>query len=72
MALEGLLADPPRGEWDLAPREALVLPLTKSGQATPVGLLVLGLNPYRHPADDVAGGGRLLLCVKWINQADGC
>ena len=60
VALDGLLADPPRGDWDIPPRDALVLPLLKGGQVTPIGLLVLGLNPYRHPNDDVSGIARLI------------
>ncbi len=58
--LDRLMREPPRGEWDIAPRDALVLPLLKSGQITSIGTLVLGLNPYRHPDDDVVGIGRLI------------
>ncbi|MES2441472.1 MAG: PAS domain-containing protein [Pseudomonadota bacterium] len=53
--LAGLLPDPPRGPWDEAPRDALLLPVAKSGT------LILGLNPLRHPADDLAGFAKLLV-----------
>ncbi|MBB5684604.1 PAS domain-containing protein [Sphingobium boeckii] len=49
IALEGLSAEPlPKGAWDVAPREALVVPIIKTGQDMPAGALVLGINPYRR------------------------
>jgi PAS domain S-box-containing protein len=53
--LAWLFPDPPRGPWDEPPRDALLLPIAKSGT------LVLGLNPLRHPADDLAGFAKLLV-----------
>ena len=37
----------PRGTWDRAPDQAVVVPLTARGYDRDAGLLVLGLNPYR-------------------------
>ena len=45
--LAGLIVDPPKGAWDVPPREAMIVPITKAGQAEPSGALILGLNPYR-------------------------
>lgn len=59
--LADLFPDPPRGAWDIAPREALLLPVSGTIQAEPVGVLVLGINPLRHKADDIAGFARLLV-----------
>lgn len=47
VSLGGLLDQPPRGPWDIPPREALIVPVTKAGQDAPAAALVLGLNPYR-------------------------
>jgi signal transduction histidine kinase len=43
--------DAPRGAWDRAPSEVLVLPIAQQGQPTPAGAFVVGLNPYR-PLDE--------------------
>ena len=40
----------PRGAWDGSPRQVAIVPLPARGQQAHVGLLVLGLNPYR-PVD---------------------
>ena len=45
----GAIAPGPLGE--LTPDAAVVLPLTVSGRAEPIGALVLGVSPYR-PLDD--------------------
>jgi PAS domain S-box-containing protein len=58
--LDGLFADPPKGAWDIAPRDALMLPIARSGHLEPTGALVLGLNPLRHPDEDIAGFAKLL------------
>jgi PAS domain S-box-containing protein len=58
--LEMLIADPPKGDWDIAPREALILPVAKPGQTAPVGALVLGLNPYRAVREDLIGVSELI------------
>jgi two-component sensor histidine kinase len=42
----------PRGPWDDAPEDALVLPLTTSAEAAPRGVLILAANPYRRREDD--------------------
>ena len=45
--LKGLLPDPPKGAWDIAATEALIVPIAKPGQRAPSGALVLGCNPLR-------------------------
>jgi two-component sensor histidine kinase len=45
-------ADLPKGPWDDAPEDALVLPLTTSADAAPRGVLILAANPYRRREDD--------------------
>ena len=58
--LAGLLPDPPKGAWALAPREALILPITKTGQSRPSGALILGLNPYRPQDENILAVAQLL------------
>ncbi len=58
--LEGVLADPPCGAWDIPPAEALIVPIAKAGQPSPVGALVLGCNPYRREGAALAGYAHLL------------
>jgi PAS domain S-box-containing protein len=58
--LAGLITDPPKGAWDVPPHDALLLPITGTGDAEAVGALVLGLNPFRHADDDIAGFAALL------------
>lgn len=41
----------PGGAWQMAPRQAMVLPVLLSGESAPRGVLVLGLNPCRLLAD---------------------
>lgn len=48
--MEGLtvkLGSMPPGAWEVSPENALILPITQSGQNKNYGLLVIGLNPYR-------------------------
>ena len=45
----------PSGAWDRPPARAAVLPLAGAGQAGTVGLLVVGLNPFRAFDDDYRG-----------------
>ena len=45
-------ADLPKGPWNDAPQEALVLPLVASAEAAPRGVLILAANPYRRREDD--------------------
>jgi len=40
----------PSGDWEHSPQRAAIVPLTQRGQTNPLGVLVVGLNPYR-PAD---------------------
>jgi PAS domain S-box-containing protein len=50
LTVEGLddhFADLPRGAWDIPPREALVVPIARSGEDMPAGFLIVGVNPYR-------------------------
>jgi two-component sensor histidine kinase len=50
--LGGKFADLPKGPWDQAPDEALVLPLADSADAAPRGVLILAANPHRRREDD--------------------
>jgi PAS domain S-box-containing protein len=45
--LAGVVPDPPMGDWDIPPREALIVAVDGAGQSGAVGALILGLNPYR-------------------------
>ncbi len=58
--LAGLLEEPPAGAWDVPPRDALILPIAKTGQEAAVGALILGLNPYRREGSDLADFAHLL------------
>jgi PAS domain S-box-containing protein len=60
MTLVGLFDDPPRGPWDIPPREALVVAIAKAGHEAPSGALVLGLNPFGHKDADTLGFAQLL------------
>ncbi len=40
----------PAGDWTVRPREMLFMPINKAGHERPIGVLALGLNPYR-PGD---------------------
>jgi PAS domain S-box-containing protein len=54
------LLDPPRGAWDVPPREALIVPITKTGNLLPSGGLILGLNPYRPHDEGIVGFAQLV------------
>jgi len=58
--LKRLLADPPTGAWAVAPREALIVPVTKSSQTGVSGALVFGLNPLRPDDPDITGFAQLI------------
>jgi PAS domain S-box-containing protein len=58
--LAGLLQNPPTGAWDIEPAEALIVPITQTGQAAPSGALVLGLNPYRPQDAEIVGFAQLI------------
>jgi PAS domain S-box-containing protein len=60
MPLEGVLADPPRGGWSVAPTEVLIVPIAKAGAEAPSGALVLGLNPYRPHDPEMLGFAQLI------------
>jgi PAS domain S-box-containing protein len=51
----------PRGPWDKAPRQAVVVPIAQHGTDKPAGFLVAGINPYR-PLDSAYHGFLNLLC----------
>ena len=42
----------PKGPWDDAPDEALLLPLSTSADTAPRGVLILAANPYRRRGED--------------------
>ncbi|WP_165923622.1 PAS domain-containing protein [Bosea sp. BK604] len=50
----------PTGAWAIAPRQALIVAIPGADGETPVGHLVLGLNPHRRRDEDVADLARLL------------
>lgn len=60
LPLNAYLHDPPKGAWSIPPREALIVPIVKTGQTSPSGALVLGLNPYLPKDEEVLGFGELL------------
>jgi two-component sensor histidine kinase len=45
-------ANLPKGPWNDAAQEALMLPLSVSADAAPRGALILAVNPYRRRGDD--------------------
>jgi signal transduction histidine kinase len=45
----------PQGAWDRPPTQAVLVPLAARGHDADVGVLVVGLNPYR-PLDDAYSG----------------
>ncbi len=47
--------DLPSGAWGVAPRNAVVVPISQPGQAQPAGVMIIGLNPFRL-FDDVYRG----------------
>jgi PAS domain S-box-containing protein len=58
--LEAVLPDPPKGAWDVPPREALIVPILSAGPDAPSGALVLGLNPYRPQDPAILGFAQLI------------
>jgi two-component sensor histidine kinase len=42
----------PKGPWNDAPQDALLLPLATSADVAPRGVLILAANPYRRRGDD--------------------
>jgi signal transduction histidine kinase/DNA-binding NarL/FixJ family response regulator len=45
----------PMGAWNRPPTQALSLPVTPSSQTGTIGVLIVGLNPYRRLDDDYRG-----------------
>jgi len=45
----------PSGPWERPPQQVLILPIARSGETGPSGVLVAGLNPYRPCDDDYRG-----------------
>ncbi len=48
-------SDLPEGEWNQAPKRAVLLPIAHQGQNRPTGVFIAGLNPYREFGDDFKG-----------------
>jgi signal transduction histidine kinase/DNA-binding response OmpR family regulator len=53
--LDASARDVPAGAWPRPPAEAAVVPLGGSDPASPAGMLVLGLNPFRPIDEDYRG-----------------
>ncbi len=51
MDLGGNFTRLPTGAWDRSPRQAALIPIKQQRHECPVGVLIVGLNPYR-PFDD--------------------
>jgi len=45
--LEARFADLPTGAWERSPHQAVLVPISASGQTGKAGMLVVGLNPFR-------------------------
>ena len=58
--LAGLIDNPPTGDWNIPPTEAVIVPVTKPGHAAPSGALVLGRNPLRPHDPELSAFARLL------------
>ncbi|MBK7863667.1 MAG: response regulator [Archangiaceae bacterium] len=65
--LRGRFGDLPGGKWPEAPREALVLPISRGGHALPHGFLVVGVSARRALNDDYRGF--LQLCADHLATA---
>jgi PAS domain S-box-containing protein len=59
----------PRGEWEMAPRQAAILPIPLAADTGRTGVLIVGLNPYR--LFDKEYGGFLTLMAGQIGAAVG-
>ncbi len=46
--LAGRFDEIPTGAWDVAPRQAVVVPIAQAGQERAAGFLVAAINPYRQ------------------------
>ncbi|MGZ6253475.1 MAG: ATP-binding protein, partial [Candidatus Binataceae bacterium] len=47
--------DLPAGDWDIPPRQAIVVPIAEQAQTQPAGVMIIGLNPYRQLDDAYRG-----------------
>jgi PAS domain S-box-containing protein len=47
--------DLPTGDWDIPPRQAIVVPIADKSRAQMAGAMIIGLNPYR-PLDEAYRG----------------
>ena len=45
----------PAGDWDIPPRQAIVVPIAEQAQTQPAGVMIIGLNPYRQLDDAYRG-----------------
>ncbi len=45
----------PSGAWDIAPNQAVLIPLQRQGQDVAAGFFIAGLNPYRQFDGECAG-----------------
>jgi PAS domain S-box-containing protein len=50
----------PAGNWSAPPRDALLVPIARSGGEAPFGVLVVGLNRYRPDDPDILGFAQLI------------
>ena len=50
----------PTGAWDRPPREVVIAPIARQGQASPAGFLVAAINPYRRLDETYLGFINLL------------
>ena len=47
--------DLPTGNWDIPPRQAIIVPIAEQAQTQPAGVMIIGLNPYRQLDDAYRG-----------------
>ncbi len=52
--------DPPLGAWTRPATQALIMPIAKSGQGSPIAALVVGINPYAQRHDGFAAFAKLI------------
>lgn len=50
----------PNGAWQIAPREALAVPVPGTTDQSPLGTLILGINPYRRNDPEITDFAQLL------------
>lgn len=55
MIVSNLGTDLPKGAWQQAPDQAVVMPIVASGETGQAGILVAGLNPFRLFDDNYRG-----------------